>query len=58
MLILDPPNASNDFVVREEAVVPNLNELVAIANDISYNIKQSLVFVEEMQEVDLVFFSV
>ena len=42
-------------MVQEEAAVPNLTELVAVANDINYNIKQSLVLVEEMEGADIVF---
>lgn len=45
-------------MVREEAAIPNLTELVVVANDIGYNIKQSLVLVEEMQTFDIVFSSV
>ena len=42
-------------MVQEEAAIPNLTELVAVANDINYKIKQSLVLVEEMEGADIVF---
>ena len=58
ILILDPLNASNNSVMQEEATVPNPTQLVAVANNISYDMQQSLVLVEEMQEkVDLFFSS-
>ena len=44
--------------MQEEATVPNPTQLVAVANNISYDMQQSLVLVEEMQErVDLFFSS-
>ena len=45
-------------MVQQEAAIPNLTELVVVANDIGFNIKQSLILVEEMQGVDIVFSSV
>ena len=54
-MIPDPPKATNNSVVREEAAVPNLTELLAIDNAINYNLKQSLVFTGEVQGVDIVF---
>ena len=58
MLILDPLNASNNSVMQEEATVTNPTQLVAVANNISYDMQQSLVLVDEMQErVDLFFSS-
>ena len=54
-MIPDPPKATNNSVVREEAAVPNLTELLAIDNVINYNLKQSLVFTGEVQGVDIVF---
>ena len=42
-------------MVQEEAAVPHLTELVVVANGISYNIRQSLVLVEEMKGADIVF---
>ena len=44
--------------MQEETAVPNPVQLVAVANDVSYDIQQSVVLVEEIQEVDLVFSSV